>query len=374
MTSIRLSRADCDRFAHALSVLLSPLEHAQIDDWRVSVNRALKDLLGADMVTFQIPSLTPASMLSEEVDHQTLMDYPDYLTQWDRRFNILERMQQMGGWTRGSLWGDKIDLLYNSAYWHDLLVPARACQSAGITAGFVADAQPATVYFNRSTRGEASYGEREEQLLQLLQPAFQASLLARVRHDEAVARLGSLFDGLPNPLLLADVSGTPVHRNDALRELLNSDLERDSIADALHRMAADVAVLIRTSGRTLVDVARSKPLSRTLRVGTNLYRMWGSVTQDCLPGSAVLVWLQRIDNRPGRLPGVETLQERHRLTHREAEVALLLAERRTNAETATLLGISEHTARHHTERVLTKLGAHSRHNVRAILLQSAREA
>ena len=48
------------------------------------------------------------------------------------------------------------------------------------------------------------------------------------------------------------------------------------------------------------------------------------------------------------------------LTSREADVALLLAERVSNAEVAKRLRLSPHTARHHTERVLAKLGVTSR--------------
>jgi DNA-binding CsgD family transcriptional regulator len=51
------------------------------------------------------------------------------------------------------------------------------------------------------------------------------------------------------------------------------------------------------------------------------------------------------------------------LTHRELEVAQLLRLRRSNTELASTLGISEHTARHHTENVLAKLGLHSRMQV-----------
>jgi len=48
------------------------------------------------------------------------------------------------------------------------------------------------------------------------------------------------------------------------------------------------------------------------------------------------------------------------LTEREVEVARLLAEGRRNIAIASALGISPHTARHHTQRVLAKLGVHSR--------------
>lgn len=61
------------------------------------------------------------------------------------------------------------------------------------------------------------------------------------------------------------------------------------------------------------------------------------------------------------------IARRFRLTKRELEIALLLAGRASNHEIAERLGISSHTARHHTERVLTKLVVRSRSHVRFAL-------
>jgi DNA-binding CsgD family transcriptional regulator len=67
-------------------------------------------------------------------------------------------------------------------------------------------------------------------------------------------------------------------------------------------------------------------------------------------------------NGNGAAPVVATLylEADYGLTPREVEVALLLAEGCSNAVVARQLGISPHTARHHTQRVLGKLGVHSR--------------
>lgn len=61
------------------------------------------------------------------------------------------------------------------------------------------------------------------------------------------------------------------------------------------------------------------------------------------------------------------LVRRYHLTARELEVALLLSRGASNAEIATALRISEHTARHHTRHVLLKLGLHSRARAAAVL-------
>jgi non-specific serine/threonine protein kinase len=59
-------------------------------------------------------------------------------------------------------------------------------------------------------------------------------------------------------------------------------------------------------------------------------------------------------------PAAVHLHAEHGMTPREIEVALLLIEGCSNRTVASRLGISPHTARHHTQRVLAKLGVHSR--------------
>jgi DNA-binding CsgD family transcriptional regulator len=58
------------------------------------------------------------------------------------------------------------------------------------------------------------------------------------------------------------------------------------------------------------------------------------------------------------------VRNRFGLTAREASVALHLSRRRSNAEIARALRISPHTARRHTEKVMSKLDVHSRFAVR----------
>lgn len=66
--------------------------------------------------------------------------------------------------------------------------------------------------------------------------------------------------------------------------------------------------------------------------------------------------------RPGedRLVHEDNMMEQFGLTRREAQVASLLSQGRSNQSIARELEISEHTARHHTQRILAKLSVHSR--------------
>lgn len=64
---------------------------------------------------------------------------------------------------------------------------------------------------------------------------------------------------------------------------------------------------------------------------------------------------------------MDELRAALRLTAREAQVALLLAERLTSPEIAQQLGVAAATARRHCEHVLSKLGISSRHDVAAAI-------
>ena len=64
--------------------------------------------------------------------------------------------------------------------------------------------------------------------------------------------------------------------------------------------------------------------------------------------------------QPAPTPAAIHLHIEYGMTPREIEVAVLLTEGCSNRTIAHRLGISPHTARHHTQRVLVKLGVHSR--------------
>lgn len=81
---------------------------------------------------------------------------------------------------------------------------------------------------------------------------------------------------------------------------------------------------------------------------------------------AVLVAVERLTPV---LPSAQALQDRHGLTPREAEVALLLAEGLSNQDIADRLRISPHTVRHHAEWVFLKLKIHTRKALALNLLE-----
>ena len=67
------------------------------------------------------------------------------------------------------------------------------------------------------------------------------------------------------------------------------------------------------------------------------------------------------------VPSADEIRIRFNLTRKEARVAELLATQMTNEQIADVLCISTHTARHHTQSVLSKLSIRSRRDVAGVL-------
>lgn len=86
------------------------------------------------------------------------------------------------------------------------------------------------------------------------------------------------------------------------------------------------------------------------------------------PAGDPVVVVVLMDREPQAMPDAEELCLRFNLTPREAEVALLLAERLSCKEVANRLNIGFHTARSHTERILTKVGVRHKRDIRHRLL------
>jgi len=116
--------------------------------------------------------------------------------------------------------------------------------------------------------------------------------------------------------------------------------------------------LVKTSKETQ-HIVRGASASYTLRA-----TLVPSLLSSARPCAVVVVAPRHAQRR-----SAEELRERYGLTQREVEVAYLLAGRKRQRELAEILGISVHTARRHTERVLQKLGIGRREQVRAVVMR-----
>lgn len=182
-------------------------------------------------------------------------------------------------------------------------------------------------------------------------------------------RLGALLDEMRDPALLWERGGAR-YRNCRLREMLADRPDEEAAEAAMVRLARDVVALHEPPGKS------GRPFSpnvgaRMIEIGGRRFLMHATWLVPGTVGPHASVVVQLRDESPG-LPGVRALADRYRLTPRQAEVARLLAVGATNREISDRLGISIHTARHHAQSVLNKVGTHSRKALGIHFIEDAR--
>jgi DNA-binding CsgD family transcriptional regulator len=182
-------------------------------------------------------------------------------------------------------------------------------------------------------------------------PAFRAGSTIGHRLQRRYEAMANIIDRVAQPLALCAPSGRVLHRNPVLRQMADTDGQKQ-LLDAVNRVARAVAAAGTPARRR--DPAMS---ATSLAVGP--WRVSGS-RLELESGRAAPTILVSLLPRASEAGSCKELRARYGLTSRELEVVQLLQLRRSNAEVASALGISEHTARHHTENVLLKLGLHSR--------------
>lgn len=166
------------------------------------------------------------------------------------------------------------------------------------------------------------------------------------------------LDATPSRFGIFRVDGTLVHAGPAFATLLAGQ-DGALLLRAAHTLIRDT-VAATTDGHVrvftpqlLVDTPKAQYVLHVSLVDSNVL----GVERLCV-----------VTVKAPRAPMDErTIRERFRLTAREAKVASLLAAGYRNAAIARALDISEHTARHHTERILSKFGLTSRAQVAAKL-------
>jgi len=127
--------------------------------------------------------------------------------------------------------------------------------------------------------------------------------------------------------------------------------------DGIQRTAIALAEDARLSGGDAMLEVQTTAGPALVRIGTHRLRAAGQ--------ALVVIWVAP----PAEvLPPARDLRRAFGLTPREAEVAHLLAQGHSGKGIARRLGVKTCTARRHTEKVLMKLGIHSRGDVRAVLL------
>lgn len=374
--SVVLSTSDLEQLTAAIELLVSPLQHESTDDWRRAVNRHLSALLGADSAGFMMPVSNGLFLYSEEHDPAELAKYPGLLPPPMRDGTPLwTRFLQLGAGTLEETYGADFHLYTGSAYYnefagangaHDTLMAAFALDPAASPDGTCGALPPiAALQFWHSSPTGRKFGARETALLRVLRPAFRAGTEASLRLDGQRAALLGVIDALDEAILVSDIDGRAVHETPALARLLGADPESAKLRHALGEATRAARCSLHACAG---DVATFRALEHDVATARASYRVSATLHSESRSTGRRFI-LARLTRRT-RLPmEAEELRRVFGLTAAEARVARLAAAGRTNAAIADELVISPHTARHHLEKVMSKLGVRSRVGVAQRILR-----
>ena len=168
------------------------------------------------------------------------------------------------------------------------------------------------------------------------------------------------LDAVRDGLAFFDGAGRQVHANrrwNSLAPAVRTSSTIDEIADFIRELASIIEhrrlaapVVVDDILQRRVETAHGRVCMRGSFVGVDLF--------NCGPLLLLNLEAERLD------PTDQELKRQYGLTRQEIRTVRLITEGSSNAEIADALSISQHTARHHTENVMRKLGVRSRRDVR----------
>jgi DNA-binding CsgD family transcriptional regulator len=344
--------------------MLTPSSHPDLATWTSAIMRDAGELLGADQVLFALPVGDGATLhgrgSSADVAAAAYMEYF-----WSVDFLVAERRKNLKLEVYTSSMLCAPGEMEKSEIFNDWCVQYGVCDALGVGVE-VGGILPAAVHFYHESSTADEFGDRGVALANMLLPAFKAGVFSYLRVFRLTRAVLSAVDQLPSALVLADTSGVLVHENVRFQALLQSD-PSDARGAAL-RGACSRAAMAAASAVNFLAPAKTRPQTGPANFEVETpgarYRVSASVLAEEVTEGApkIMVVVERLTGLSSH-----AVRARFHLTEREMHVARLLALGLSNLEVAQRLEISRHTAARHTERVLDKLGVHSRAAVSAML-------
>jgi DNA-binding CsgD family transcriptional regulator len=258
--------------------------------------------------------------------------------------------------------------LEQSEYFRGFALPNRLHDTVGLTLHFPNLRGEVCLLLHKTVReGSASLEHRRDLIEVLLEPV-RAGFAIDLSSADPVPQLSSLIDVTGQALVLFGMEGRELSQNPVMRRILSQERERDVLLEHIRGVAR--AVLLKaTNDRSTNDRPQSDDgTRREVATSQAAYRLRGNLVgrNPLGHGTAVLVSVDRVAYQ---VPAPDSIRARYGLTVRELQVASLIMHRLTNAEIARMLGVSPHTARHHTENVLAKFGVRSREALRRAITE-----
>lgn len=211
-------------------------------------------------------------------------------------------------------------------------------------------------------RGGRDFSERDRLLLDLMRPHLNqayrnAHAMSAMQRELAALRSG--LEALDQGLVILDADGRPVLMTTRAREWIEDYFEPSSASALPPELAGWVRKVRQAPGRDEAPTPR-EPLTFQ-RPGRQLVVRLTSTGDE----SVLMLTEQHTERRPDALAPLG-------LSRRETEALAWVAEGKTNAEIAIILGTSARTIDKHLERVFRKLGVETRTAAAAVALATLR--
>ncbi len=374
---LALSRHDLDRLEAALLSLAAPLEHETPTSWSSAVLAGVQGLFNAPRGMFVLPTNEGVLFSAPGLEEPVLGKFRSYLIRGGPEGNeyadpALDRAMARIVAARLDVWSDEIaarltgigPLDFGPLY-HDVFVPGRLENQW--VAGALTPLGQALLGLFHDRKDDNPFGDDSLELLRLVVPSLRAGVDLLQAYQRHVSGLATVVDALDGALLLCDEKGGELHRNRALRAVLDQAPTSARLVERMRRCAQRMSEL-RARGRGISIDERLRALEgpdggRAERG----YRVRASYLPAETAGEGAILVV--VEPPSPSLPRPSALRRRFGLTPRQAEVALLMARGRSNREMAAELSLSPHTVRHHAQRVLEKMGVRTRKALALRLLE-----
>jgi DNA-binding CsgD family transcriptional regulator len=374
--ALSFSSADLARLEALHRALLNPLVAPDTTAWRAEVLAAFRDLLGVNRTLFAIPLAIGLDYFSADMDGADLARFGDFVVErrpgelhspdpaLDRWF-AQRRAQRLPVYSDRTM--DQVTgaTYTRSPFYHEVVLGGRMFDHQGFSVDLPAGEAIVCLSYDRPNAPKPSWDRLP--VLHTVLPALHAGLDAL----ERLAAHRRALDVLDQPVAAFDEDGRERHRTPALRALLAADPEAGQVEAALRLLACALRPLAFPC--TGQGAGVPPPAVREVTTSRGRYVLRGTLVGPAAFGGADAFLVTVEAPAAAALPSPEAVRERHGLSKREAEVAVLVAGGLSNDEIAARLFVSRHTVRHHVEAAMAKLDltGRGREAVAGRLLQAA---
>jgi DNA-binding CsgD family transcriptional regulator len=172
MSELTLTAIDQQNVQAAIRTLLVCAPHESLIAWRLAAHRAVKRLVDGDMAMSYVGMHPFEAVLSEEAPR--VSEFPSRAAPMVSRFNVFERSERLGAWSRSMLWHGHMRAFLRSSYYQDFARQLDAIDGVGLSVNV--RGIHASLQIHRDSKRTAVLTDREVGLLRLLLPAFEAGI------------------------------------------------------------------------------------------------------------------------------------------------------------------------------------------------------